>query len=105
LFYNCQYFSIDYIPINVILDIEAAKEYIKWVHSKEGLIYKGSFFLCSTSGLRRAEGTAKEKGVYVQNVVMHAPTHDIAEGKPKHLPGTHLVKASEGSKPRVLCVL
>ena len=44
LCYNCQYFSIDYIPRNVILDIEKAKEYIKWVQSKEGLICRGLFF-------------------------------------------------------------
>ena len=51
LSHNCQYFSIDYIQRNVILNIQATKEYIKWVQSKKGLIYKVSFFLCSTSGL------------------------------------------------------
>ena len=34
----------------------------------------------------------------MQNVVMHAPMHDFVEGKPKHLPDTHLAKASEGSR-------
>lgn len=44
LCYNCQYFSIDYILGNVILDIEVTKGHIKWVRSKEALICRGLFF-------------------------------------------------------------
>ena len=38
-------------------------------------------------------------GVCVQNAVMHAPKRESVEGKPKHLPDTHLVKASGAQNP------